>query len=78
MAGELSWGPGRIKAYSLRIVEDTDDDPDLSFLEDEGRYEGVSRQEAARYRKEDRERLDSYGSDWHMIGLWAEADFEVN
>lgn len=55
----------------LRIVAETDNDPDLSYLEQD--YADVPADEAARYRQQDAERLASYGETWHTVGVYAEA-----
>lgn len=49
------------------IVVEPDDNPDLSYLEDKGRYVGVPPAEAAKYREQDRARLLAYGDSWHRF-----------
>ena len=66
------------KVVNLRVVFAHDDDPDLSYLEDESRYSGVAPRLAAKYRAQDKARLASYGDSWHMIGTYVEADVDVN
>lgn len=62
---------------AVRIMSAYDESPDLSWLEDESRYEGVSPRQAAKYRERDQERLRTYGDQWWMVGVWAEADVIV-
>lgn len=56
---------GAIKVENLRIVAQVDQDPDLSYLTGGGDPE---------HAEEDRERHESYGDKWHMIGILATAD----
>lgn len=65
------------KLLNVQIVTRHDEDADLSYLEDETRYKGVSAKEAAKYRKQDQERLASYGRDWNMIGIYAVANVAI-
>jgi hypothetical protein len=67
----------KVKVQAIRIRLEADESPDLSFLEDEGRYAGVPPAEAAKYHQQDQERLASYGDSWNMIGIWAEADVVI-
>ena len=67
--------PGKVE--DLRVVKEVDQSPDLSFLEDEGRYKGVSAAQASKYRKQDQERLATYGDRWVMVGLWIEVHVNV-
>lgn len=76
MAGSMRWGRGNVE--DLEIIQVIDSDPDLSWLEDESRYEGLSQTEADKYREQDKERLASYGSSWHMIGIRARAKIRLS
>lgn len=66
------------KVIGLRIVEQGDQDPDLSYLEDENRYKGVPAKQAAKYRQQDQDRLASYGNSWSMVGVYMEADVDID
>lgn len=65
------------KLLNVQIVTRHDENPDLSYLEDETRYKGVPAKEAAKYRKQDQERLAAYGDDWNMIGIYAVANVAI-
>lgn len=66
------------KVRGIRVIQAIDESPDLSYLEDENRYKGVPVKEAAKYREEDQKRIESYGRDWWMTGIWAEAQVVVD
>lgn len=66
------------EVHDIDLVSAVDQNPDFSWLEDESRYKGVPAEEAEKYRREDKERLESYGDDWHMIGMWAQAEVVVD
>lgn len=59
----------KMSDFEMRTVEDPE--PQLDFLEDEERYEGVDPEEVERYRQQDQDRLDSYGEGWEMYGVVA-------
>ncbi len=60
---------GDVKVENLQIVAMVDQDPDLSYLTGGGDPD---------YADQDRERHDSYGDKWHMIGIRAEADVIIH
>lgn len=51
----------------IEIIYQVDDDPDLSWLDQTDEEMGEGFEESAR------KRLATYGHDWYMIGIWAEA-----
>lgn len=61
--------PMRVEAITIEWLND--DDPDLSWLT---QFENSSDPEEQKYAKQDRERLESYGSDWEMMGCRAKAE----
>jgi hypothetical protein len=63
---------------AVRIMSAVDESPDLSWLEDESRYKGEPPRMVAKYLAQDQERLRTYGDQWWMIGIWAEADVVVD
>ena len=62
---------------SVEVVHIPDPDPDLSYLSDSTRYQGVPAGERARYVTEDAERLASYGDSWACIGVRVRAEVVV-
>ena len=77
---------------SIRMVEEVDQYPDLSWLETELDEAGnivsscrytqadlrkYGRKKVMAWIKEDRERLTSYGTIWWMVGIYAEAKLLV-
>jgi hypothetical protein len=66
------------KVVNLRIVFALDEDPDLSHLSDPSRYNDVSPKEREKYLKQDKDRLESYGDSWNMIGTYMEADVDID
>lgn len=66
-----------ITVDKIVIVVEPDESPDLSYLEDEGRYSDVPPAQAAKYREQDRARLASYGDSWYMLGIRAEARITI-
>lgn len=58
-----------LKKVVIEVVED--DNPDLSYLQQE--YEGISDDGNERYKAETAARLESYLEDWHMVGVRATA-----
>lgn len=65
------------KVVNLRIMSIVDQDPDLSYLDDPSRYDGESPSNKAKYLKQDKDRLASYGDSWSMIGIFMEADVDI-
>jgi hypothetical protein len=55
-----------------------DDDPDLSWLTDESRYEGETANNRAQYIAQDQRRLEGFNSgDWWMVGVRCKAEIMV-
>lgn len=57
----------------IKIVQAYDDDPDLSYLEQDYNDPSIPPEEAAKYQQQDAERLETYGALWYMTGIYAQA-----
>jgi hypothetical protein len=64
----------RPEIVRVQVVSRTDYDADLSYLTDPGRYSDLPQDEAAKYAKQDAERMATYGNDWWMVGVYAVAE----
>jgi hypothetical protein len=65
------------RILGISIVTEQDEDPDLSWLEQD--YKGESAADREEYLRQDRERLEAYRQgEWHMTFIRAEAEVVVN
>ena len=56
-----------------------DNNPDLSYLQQDYKDENVTNEENEKYQKQDKQRLDDYyKGNWHMIGIKASTDLWVD
>lgn len=70
---------GRDGVLAVRIIKERDEDPDLSYLRDPGRYEGETPTNRLKYLAQDDARYYGYHrGEWHCIGTWAEADILID
>jgi hypothetical protein len=60
---------------NIRIRHVVDENPELSYLEQE--YKDCTPEENEKYKKQDKERLDNYGTTWYQMGIYVEADILV-
>lgn len=60
--------------FSREVIHD--ENPDLSYLEQE--YEGETPSHAAKYRQQDARRMRAYSrGDWHVVGIRAKVDILI-
>ena len=66
--------PTVTKITVKRII---DGDPDLSYLQQNYEEKEFSETQRIEYKQKDKERLESYGTFWFMLGIKAEAEYLI-
>ena len=61
----------------ITIERIVDEDPDLSYLQQDYLEDSISGTERTKYIEQDKSRLDSYGNSWIMLGIRAKAEYLI-
>lgn len=61
----------------ITIERIVDEDPDLSYLEQDYLEDSIKPEDRTKYLEQDKSRLESYGRLWIMLGIRAKAEYLI-